>query len=159
MYLCVCVLLRRYAAWCEEASPSEVASVWATGSSRLTDRAWWPLHTRRLSRPCPTLSERLNTHTQTRAHTLFFWVHIKPRDNPRDENSSCFLSARSTWKPCRLPCSDSSQDRRRPCTYNQRPRQSGRLWLVCFCGGGEGLTSLTGRMTFSDFTFVSSRWI
>lgn len=38
-----------------------------------------------------------HTHTHRRARrTLFFRFHIKHKDNLKDKNVSCFLSARST---------------------------------------------------------------
>lgn len=48
------------------------------------------------------------------------------------------LTARFTWRPCRQPCSDCSQDRRHPCTYEWwPPPRTGRNKPTSDRGGGR----------------------
>lgn len=97
----------RYAVWCAGASPSEVGSAWVTGSSRLTGRAWWPRHMRRSSRPCRTPLERLNSlaHIHTHTHTPCRGDFLFDLLTETEIYFSLFFD-RSTWRPCRQPCSD-----------------------------------------------------
>ena len=58
----------RSAAWCGGASRREGGRV-GHRIIEITARVWWPLHTRRSSRHCPTQWERLDTHTHSHTHT------------------------------------------------------------------------------------------
>lgn len=112
---------RRSAVWWGGVLQKGVESEWATASSRLTGRVWWPRPMRRSSIFFLVQLERYSNTITLPSDSIFMsqCMQLKCSHIVMD-SASCqwlfLLHLRSTWRPCLLPCTACWRLRNSPST-------------------------------------------